>query len=474
MQWFCTLGFNLHKLLKSSNFASVRLTSCHISGIAHIVTVVTMATLLFGCSSTRHVPQGQYLVDKVDITMVDNAEVEEGQLVNYLRQTPNHKVLGFLKLQLATYNMSGRDSTKWYNRWARKLGQPPVIYDQELTDASAYQLHQAMVNRGYLDAEVTVDTIHTGKNRKVQVDYRITTGLPHYISTIDYSIPDSAIASLIAASPSRDRLKPGDLLDRNRLEDMRTGISEMLRNNGYFTFTKDYITFTADTAAGARDVNLTLNLRQPSAQSPDKSHLTYRISRVIFVTDYNPGTDYGSFDFHNQDTVYYRDIEVLYGADRYLRPQILYEASHIAPGQLFSQHAVDLTYEALGRLGILRYVNIDMRRAGFTPDGEPLLDAYILLTRGKKQGVSLELEGTNSEGDLGFGVGVTYQHRNLAHGSELLSAKFRTSYESLSGDFNGLINNRYMEYAGEIGITFPQFEAPFLSYDFKRRIKATT
>jgi len=71
------------------------------------------------------------------------------------------------------------------------------------------------------------------------------------------------------------------------------------------------------------------------------------------------------------------------------------------------------------------------------------------------QGVSLELEGTNSEGDLGFGVGLTYMHRNLSHGSELLTAKLRTSYESLSGDFSGLINNRYMEYAGEVSITFP-------------------
>ena len=103
-----------------------------------------------------------------------------------------------------------------------------------------------------------------------------------------------------------------------------------------------------------------------------------------------------------------------------------------------------------------------------------MLDAYVLLTRGKKQGISLELEGTNSEGDLGFGVGLTYQHRNLARGSELLTAKFRTSYESLSGDFNGLINNRYMEYAGEVGITFPQFEAPFLSYNFKQKVRATT
>jgi outer membrane protein assembly factor BamA len=439
-----------------------------------MVAAGALAVTLAACSSTRHVPQGQYLVDKVNISVEDNTEIDKAQLVNYLRQTPNHKVLGFLKLQLATYNISGQDSTKWYNRWMRKLGQAPVIYSQELTDASVYQLHQAMVNKGYLNANVTVDTVHTSKNRKIKLDYRIHTGLPHYIATIDYAIPDTAIASLIAAMPSRERLKPGDALDRNRLEEIRTSISTTLRNNGYYAFSKDYITFVADTAAGARDVNLTLNLRQPSAQSADKQHLTYIVNKVVFVTDYNPGTDYGNFAFSGQDTVRYRDINVLYGNDRYLRPQVLYEALHITPGKPFSQRDVDRTYEALGRFGILRYVNINMQRVGTSPDGHPLLDAYVLLTRGKKQGVSLELEGTNSEGDLGFGVGVTYQHRNLAHGSELLSAKFRTSYESLSGDFNGLINNRYMEYAGEVGITFPQFEAPLLSYDFKRHIKATT
>ena len=151
----------------------------------------------------------------------------------------------------------------------------------------------------------------------------------------------------------------------------------MLRDHGYYAFSKDYITFVADTAEDARDVNLTLNLRQPSAQSPDRRHLTYLVDKVVFVTDYNPGTDYGNYDFKGQDTVRYRDITVLYGSDHYLRPQVLYEASHIMPGRLFSQHEVDLTYEALGRLGILRYVNIDMRRAGTSPDGR-LVEAVEL------------------------------------------------------------------------------------------------
>lgn len=106
-----------------------------------------MAISFFGCSSTKHVPKGQYLVDDVDIKIVDNSEVQESELVNYLRQTPNHKVLGFMKLQLATYNMSGTDTTKWFNRWVRRLGQPPVIYDPQLTDVSEFQLRQALVNR---------------------------------------------------------------------------------------------------------------------------------------------------------------------------------------------------------------------------------------------------------------------------------------------------------------------------------------
>ena len=85
--------------------------------------------LLIGCSATRHVPQGEYLLDKVRVDVDDpGGDVSSADLINYLRQQPNHKVLGFWKLQLGTYNLSGSDTTKWYNRWVRRMGQAPVIY----------------------------------------------------------------------------------------------------------------------------------------------------------------------------------------------------------------------------------------------------------------------------------------------------------------------------------------------------------
>ncbi len=56
---------------------------------------VVLTALLASCSSTRHVPQGKLLLDKVKINIADpRSDVEPSQLANYLRQNANHRVLG--------------------------------------------------------------------------------------------------------------------------------------------------------------------------------------------------------------------------------------------------------------------------------------------------------------------------------------------------------------------------------------------
>lgn len=436
------------------------------------ILLLIAASLLWGCSSTRHVPDGQLLLDKATITINENeSEIGSAQLVNYLRQTPNHKVLGFAKLQLATYNLSGRDTTKWYNKWVRKLGQPPVIYDSILTGQSARQLRQALINQGYNDVQVTVDTVARRNKKKMDVHYNIATGKPHFISSITYEFEDSVVGGKVMEDSALFTITEGTIFNRNNLETERTLITERLRRNGYYAFTKEYITFIADTAAGSKNVDLTMRIHKPrNADGTQPSlplHQKYFIKNVYFVTDYD------SEDKAPADTVYYKGINVIYGPDRYLRPSILEEKCFIQPGALYNSANVNRTYEALSQLGILKFINITMKPAGRFGDAE-LLDCVILLSRTKKMGATLELEGTNSEGDLGFGVGLTFQHRNLWKGSETFTAKFRTSYESLSGDLDGLINDRYTEYAGEIGITFPKFKAPFIPKHYKQRIIASS
>lgn len=440
--------------------------------------VICAVLSLAGCSATRHVPDGKYLLEDVSIEIEGDREVSSKDLVNYLKQAPNHEVLGFWKLQLGTYNLSGRDTSKWYNRWVRRMGQAPVIYSQSLTDASVRQLRLALVNRGYLEAVVEADTILKPKEKKIDVNYRVVTGEPRRISSIAFEIPDSAIRDIILDDSLQFTLKRGDRFDRDMLDSERALITQRLRNHGYYSFNKEYITFYADTSEYDKNVDLTLTVRPPRTLQGEKlildslaRHNKYYINKVYFIT--NGSTPGNPAPNTVSDTVVYKDVEIIYGSDRYINPGALRQKCYLTPGTLYKASDVDRTYESLARLGILKSINIELVPAAYV-DGKHWLNAYILLTRNKKQSITFDVEGTNSEGDLGFGLGATYQHRNLAKGSQLLTARLRMNYESLSGSFNGLINDRYTEYAGEVGITFPKFEFPFASQRLRERLNVST
>ena len=444
--------------------------------LTSIAFTIMLVAMLASCSSTKHVPEGKLLLDKVKINIADpHEDVERTQLANYLRQNANHRVLGGFKLQLAIYNISGKDSTKWFNRWIRRVGTAPVIYDSTLTESSAEQLHTALSNRGFMNNVVTYNVDADSAKRKACINYDITLGEPYYIRSISYEIPDEELSQIILADSADFNIRKGDLLNFNKLDAWRQEITENLRNHGYFAFNKEYITFFADTAADSHAVDLTLNTREPyrNEHMPYYTeHEPFYVRHVTYVTSYDPVAMHDGY--WGADTVTLKSgIRVFEDSERYLRPQVLDECNHIEPGELYSAEAINRTYRALGRLGIIKQINIDIRPIGEV-DGVLMVDAFVLLQHDKSQTISASLEGTNSEGDLGFGVGLDYQHRNLFKGAEELNAKFKLAYESLSGNLSGLINNNYSEYSTELGITFPKFMAPFLKRSFKRKIQAST
>ena len=451
------------------------------TNLAHRTLLGIAMTLLFmvilsACSSTKHVPEGKLLLDKVNIHINDPHDgVEPSQLANYLRQNANHRVLGGLKLQLAFYNLSGRDSSNWFNRWIQRVGTPPVIYDSTLTITSAEQLHMALSNRGFMNNVVNYQVNADSAKRKAKVNYDITLGEPYYIRSIGYDIPDEELREIILEDSAHFTVNTGDLLDYNHLDQWRQDITEKLRNHGYYAFNKEYITFIADTAAGSKAVDLTLNTREPyhNDHMPYYTeHEPFYVRNVTYVTNYDPVAMHDGF--WGVDTVTITGgVKVIEDDSRYLRPKVLDECNHIEPGSRYNAEAITRTYRALGRLGIIKQINIDIRPVGEV-DGLLMVDAYVLLQPDKSQTVSVSLEGTNSEGDLGFGVGLDYEHRNIFKGAEVFSAKAKVSYESISGNISGLINNNYSEYSTEMGLTFPKFMFPFLHRSFKRKIQAST
>lgn len=439
---------------------------------------VAVTLILTACSSTRHVPSGKYLLDDVKISINDSTEtLTETAMMSFVRQRPNTRTLHMARMRLGIYNMSGKDSTKWWNKWVRKLGEAPVIYDAEATMSDSMQLHRAMQNAGFLKSKVHIDSLPDRRHKKIKLRYELEAGEPYVIDTIVYSFPNDTLRELVMRDSDRFVIRSGSRLDRNVLDMQREWITNRLRNQGYWAFSKEFITFNADTTENSKNVELSMIVHPAYPPETGKfdvdTHSEYMIHNITVVTDYDRIKDADLRNLTAQDTVAYKDLHILYGKQRYLRPSVLYENCFLHQGEVYRQHNVDNTYTALGRLSILKFIQIRMVPAGRIGD-LGLVDAYILLTPNKSQSISLELEGTNSEGDLGVAVGVNYTHRNAGKGSEQLNVKLRGSYQALNGHFDGFIHNRYMEYGVETSVTFPKFKAPFLKESFKRKIKAST
>ena len=101
------------------------------------------------------------------------------------------------------------------------------------------------------------------------------------------------------------------------------------------------------------------------------------------------------------------------------------------------------------------------------------LDADIQIIPNAPNTISFQPEGTNTAGNLGAAAVLTYQNRNLFHGSELLSIQLRAAFEAITG-LEGYDNRNFEEYSLQTGLTFPRLLSPFLTKNFRRRSKAVS
>ncbi|MCD8261167.1 MAG: sorting and assembly machinery component 50 [Bacteroides sp.] len=427
-------------------------------------------TTLVSCTTTKFVPEGSYLLDEVKIH-TDNKAVRPSDLKPYLRQVPNPKWFSTVKTPLYIYNLSGRDSTKWFNKFLREIGDAPEIYDVASAERSQQEITRAMQNLGYIGA--SVERVEKKKKKKLKLTYQVTSGNPYIISSIAYYIQDPVIEEYLTQVEETSSIKEGMLFDINVLETERQRITDYLLRNGFYKFNKNYITYVADTVENTYrvDVTMQLNLFRNAPTDSLQMHPQYRIRKISYVTDYDALYSSGLDNILTDDSMHYRGRPVYYKEKLYIRPKVLMDNTRIRPGGLYNERGIQSTYNYFGRLQAFKYTNI--RFSEVQIQDSLFLDTYILLTRNKRQTVGVELEGTNSAGDLGAAVSTTYSNRNLFKGSEVFTLKLRTAYEAITAGSN-YSNNNYFELAAEASLNFPNFLFPFLSSGFKRSIRANS
>lgn len=437
----------------------------------HFVLLAALLLVLASCSTTKYVPDGAYLLDEVRIE-TDNKEVKPSDLSLYLRQTPNSKWFSLVKMQLYIYNLSGRDSTIWYNRILRKMGDPPVIYNAQDAERSREEITKAVQNMGYMGASVAC--VPQLKDKKLKMVYQVNVGKPYKVRSLKYDIQDKQIEGILKKDSAESLLSVGMYLNVNKLDMERQRIVEKLLRHGYYKFNKEYLSYTVDTARNTYQADLTLHLVLPKAVdgTPLQAHRRYFINKISFITDYDMLRSSALSSIEVNDSIHYQSFPVYYKDQLYLRPKVLVNNLYFSPGQLYDERDVQRTYTSFGRLQALKYTNI--RFFEVQRNDSSLLNAYVMLTKSKHQSISFELEGTNSAGDLGAAASVSFQHRNLFKGSESFMFKLRGAYEAVSGLQGNYRNEDYTELGAEATINFPRFMFPFLSTDFKRKIRAST
>ena len=442
--------------------------------------------VLYSCSSTKFVADGDYLLDNVKVES-DIPNYRTLELRPYIRQLPNFKMFGLNKTMFQIYNLAGKDSTKWLNRLLKKVGEKPVIFDSTMVSKTNYELQKLFVNKGYLDVDVS-STITT-KDKKVRVLYRIRGNTPYRIHQYSSTVKDDSIRKLLDNSengeilsrvqgePASDRVslvKEKMLFDRNILDQERDRVTNILRNRGYYAFNKQYISYDATDSALANnqvDVDMKIDLLKKflsDKQYIDTLHEKYYFDKVYIYLDYDPLKMSKISDYKISDSIVSRGYTIYYQGNKpTIRSKTLLNNCFIVPQRLYSQLREDATYSAYSSLNALS--NIHIQYEEFQQEDSSRLNVYILTMPAKKQSVSYSIEGTNTTGDLGVASSVNYSHQNLFRGAETFNFKIRGAYEAISD-----LRNPYLEIGGEMSIHFPKFVFPYIQNSFSRRMSTST
>ena len=373
------------------------------------------------CSTTRVLEDGQYRLAKNKITIENSKTFNPAVLEPYLKQKPNSYFIFGWNPFLNLYNWSNGKGGGW-DRFVQKLGVAPVVYDPDMVDSSIENLKNHLSYLGYYNSDVSSSIAVTKK--RVKVTYNVTLGKQYPISKITYTLPDNKeFAESFLKDTTNLSIKPGDYLSESSLQAETERSSQVLRNQGYYSFNKNYYFFEADTLTipGSALLNLTVN----------------EYTRNETPKDAQPIRKF-----------YINNVKISYPNTLKFRNNILRELTTIKPGDVYSADEINRTYSRLTALKVFSSVNI-----GMTPVDTDLVDCSISMAQSKLQGFKFNLESSvNSTGLFGVSPQVSYYHKNIFRGGEWLNLSFMGNFQFKFND-----DVRSNEFGVSAGLSFPKF-----------------
>lgn len=430
----------------------------------------SVSILLTSCYPTRFVPENEYLLKKNKIVITEKS-ISADDIDYYIRPKVNKKILWFIPFHLYVYNLSkiGKER-KWKNKLRTIVGEEPVLVNQTDIRKSKEQIKIFLKTKGYYNSFIN-DSIRILGKRKAEVVYTITPNKPYIIDSMNIVSKDPTIYNYIIESKNQSYIKKGSRLDEDMLQSERNRITLLLKNLGYYYFTRDYVQFNVDTTLGEYKVLISTVIINNIIDNQEVAHKKYNIDSIFVFHNFNPKQALQNKNeyFSSLDTLSYKNIFILGNSKPFHKAKLLDRMNFIKPHQFFNQKDAEITYNKYVSLNNFRLVNIQFEESG-RPYG---LNCIIQLSPLPRQFYQLEAEGTNSSGNLGIAGNIIYNNRNLFGGAQNLNVRLHGSIEHQTAvvQQNNEQIQQYLPFnALETGLDsklqFPSFIFPFMSENF--------
>jgi hypothetical protein len=421
------------------------------------------------CSPTRRLADNEILYNRSKIK-IDSGKFDKSVLKKYQRISENKRVLG-IRFHLFVYNLAEPGKDSFFSNWFRKIGESPVLYDSTLVKQNVENFEKYLNDLGYNHADVRYSSDIKGQ-QKINVNYDVVLNVPTTIHKFNYFFEDTSIQRYIFADTNSSLISVNDNFNKPLLQSERQRIEDLLRDNGYFKFSKEYIYYEVkNSGTGSNEVDVTMHIKQNVSGYIDPV-LKVRPHRKYFINDIvlNPYIGRDTMIKKN-DTILSEGYKMLNSNKILIRPSTLITASRISPGDEYSLKEVNRTYSNLSNLGLFKFININFSEKAPSED-HGNLSAEIELAMRKRQSMAIELTGTNSAGDFGARGSVTYNNYNLFKGGEQLQLGVTGAYESLKKRLD--ISQPMREVGVSSRFETPKFLLPFYPLDFQRKFSPRT
>jgi len=423
-------------------------------------TFLLACLVIASCSTTRRLKPGQYLYTGAEVKInpdsaakIDDQKQVKKTLEGKTRPKPNASILG-VKWKLQLYNLAADTvKPKGLGNWLKnKVGEAPVLLNDVKIKYNNDVLKSFLISQGYLQAEVTGDTVIKGKKGKAV--YTANTGIRYKINSITFPLDTGILTHNININKGKTLLKVGNFYDLDTYKNERIRIDNDLKESGYFYFSPDYLILQVDSTIGKNLVDIRVAVK---TSAPDAGLKPYSIKNINIYPNYNLRRD---SVLRRLKPVEYNDFNI-YDNRNTFKPGLFDRLVFFKKGETYNRKDHNQSLNRMVNIGAFQDVRAEFLPLDSFKNNQ--LDLNIYLTPLKKNSLSFSVTGTSKSNNfVGSEVKITQTTRNLFRGAEQLDVSVSGGFEVQTSGVS--VGKNAYSLTSEAKLTFPKLLVPFFKF----------